>query len=256
MAHRITWLLVLSMGFLTAQVNTEALRGDKLKDGLSGSFGGSMNFHQGNSQILQTRVDARLDYLTQTNHLFTVANLHRGKEADTPSINKGFIHLRGVRQLAAKLAIEGFTQVEFNEFIRLKNRILLGFGARMWLLNKNEIRLALGVGAMAEHERLFASSTIVDTEESLETNLIRSTNYLNLKWVINDHVILGGTTYFQPDIADFGNFRILWSSTLEVALTTNLSLKIEAGLRYDSEPPMDVDSKYDLELTNGITYNF
>lgn len=256
MAQRITWLLLLAVGILTAQVNTEALRGDKLKDGLSGSFSASMNLHQGNTQILQTKVDARLDYFAQSKHLFTVANLHRGREADKPSINKGFIHLRGVQQLAAKLAIEGFTQIEFNEFIRLKNRILFGLGTRIWLLNKNELRLALGVGGMAEYERLYASSTIAGAEESLETNLIRSTNYLDLKWVINDHVILGGTTYLQPNIADFGNYRILWSSTLEVAFSTNLSLKIEAVIRYDSEPPMNVDSKYDLELTNGITYHF
>ncbi len=151
--------------------------------------------------------------------------------------------------------LETFLQKEFNDFIELKDRNLIGGGVRMVLLRsrKGEINgeefsriyWAIGIGAMWENEEIE-----VVAEEN--TNLIRSTNYISLNWQIDKRLNFTLISYFQPALRSFSDFRILSEGSMGFNLTRAVIFKTTVSLRSDNEPPRGI-KKHDLELTNGLS---
>ena len=55
-------------------------------------------------------------------------------------------------------------------------------------------------------------------------NLIRSTNYLSNSINIKDNITLSNIIYFQLDIGDANDYRILYDSSINVETVKNLFL--------------------------------
>ena len=252
--------LFLLPALLTAQVNTEALRQEDLSPGLHSSAGLNLGYIAGNSSLVQLRSNLRLDYRKDANHFFLVAQYQQGRKDAARFINKGFVHLRAVKTLRPALQVEGFLQREFNEFILLKDRQLVGAGARIrWRppgsppQRPNSLRLITGLGLMWEREQIDTSG--LSTGEEPATSIIRSTNYVVLQWRPDERLTFSSTAYVQFHLRRFADLRILWEGGLRVTLTRRLALTVNVNLRYDHEPPGDI-KPYDIDLTNGLTYTF
>ena len=183
----------------------------------------------------------------------------RGIQSDKVFINKGFVHLRHVHKLNRKVfKWELFVQKEFNDFILLLDRNLIGGGIRTTIVwnetgvkkskNYRFIRLYLGNGLMGEKETL-------DTSPVFETKIIRSTNYLSLRWQTAERVAMDIVSYFQFHLSNVNDYRVLFQGSFGFNITKSLVFRASLNLRYDSEPPLDV-KKHDLELTNGIGFSF
>ena len=106
----------------------------------------------------------------------------------------------------------------------------------------------IGNGIMWEHEKL-------DLTPVSETNIFRSTNYITFNWKFEDRIHLNVVTYFQFNLERFEDHRFLLNSSLGFNITKSLIFKTTLNLRYDSEPPADLEN-HDLELTNGISFSF
>ncbi|NQU06055.1 MAG: DUF481 domain-containing protein [Calditrichaeota bacterium] len=247
----------------TAQVNTEAMRKGDLQSGLHESLNLDVGLVAGNSSFLLIKATLRLDYLKGTTHTFMVSNLQQGHQGQNHSlfIKKGFVHLRQTRLLHDCFFVEGFVQKEFNYFIRLKDRNLAGGGLRIrWLKAGTDeeetavIKFYTGLGLMWEQESIEETDN-TPTNEDLFKNLFRSTNYLVLRWEPDSRLLFQVTTYFQPDIERLSDFRMLLDGGLTFVLTGKLSAAIKLNVRYDNEPPRNIEN-YDIELTNGLTYIF
>ncbi len=242
---------------LAAQVNTEAMRKSVLAPGRNANLNLELGLVGGNSQLLNVNGTLRFDYLRGNAHTFLVGNRQIGK-AESLIINKGFVHLRHTRPLTGRLHVEGFLQTEFNEFIRLKDRHLAGGGVRIrWrdtMADKDAgpgQNLTTGLGFMWERERITNATDSADDEK----NLLRSTNYLVLGWRIDDRLLLQATTYFQFDVGQPEDFRVLLDAGLSFTLAGKLSATIKLSSRYDSQPPTGTTlEKYDFELTSGLAY--
>ncbi|MFC1482052.1 DUF481 domain-containing protein [Candidatus Neomarinimicrobiota bacterium] len=256
-------LMILSVIFSEglAQVNTEAMRKEDLKPGTHFEIGGATGYTEGNSSLFQNRSMLRLDYVSDLGHIFVTANYRLGRKDKASFINKGFSHLRGIRPLQGRLSAEFFAQTEFNEFIKLAHRNLLGTGMRMkwdgletFHPRLKSLRLALGMGLMYEREALLKESA-GDPVHGYQINLLRSTNYVVLAWKPKDNINVQTTAYFQIDTKRFKDYRVLTQSNLIVGLSKRLSLTIDMNMRYDSEPPGNVKG-FDLEIINGATYKF
>ncbi|MDP8241302.1 MAG: DUF481 domain-containing protein [Candidatus Hatepunaea meridiana] len=63
------------------------------------------------------------------------------------------------------------------------------------------------------------------------------------------------TGYFQPDINNPSDFRILVNSELEIKLSETFSFTAEVKYRHDSEPPQGLKD-YDINISNGISFTF
>jgi hypothetical protein len=264
-----TGCLLVFVSTLWAQVNTEALRPDSQLLGLHSTLGANLGYIAGNSNLYQLRSNLRFEFVRNRGQAFLVAQYHYGRQDEVDFINKGFMHLRGVKTITPFVYIEGFVQKEFNEFILLEDRQLAGGGARLlWhQLGPHEeqgpLRITTGIGFMWEQEQLDFSSipdSLIQEGEASLSSIIRSTNYLVLNWRLDDRSSLLTTAYYQFHPADMADFRILLESRLQFSLfqktPRQLAFNVGLNLRYDHKPPtMNIDP-YDIEITNGITYSF
>ncbi len=248
---KIILILVFTSRMTSGQVNTEAMRRAGISLGWHASLAGDLGYVAGNSNLFKLESSARLDRSTTRGRSFLVGEFQQGRKDDELFINKGFVHLRGVRYLRPGRALEGFVQQEFNEFINLRSRSLLGGGLRLEFarLADSALGLNLGIGLMWEQEALTGEAREIVT-------LLRSTNYVVLHWAPDDRLALSSTAYFQVDTGSLSDYRILWEGGLSIILFRSLALQLKADLRYDSEPPPGVAKAYDIDLTNGLSYSF
>lgn len=232
-----------------SQVNTEAMRRTTGEDGFAADGTLGLSLARGNTDFLKFDVGFRADYYKKPCHVFIVTNFNRGEQSDTLYQNQAFVHLRFVRQFGSRIALEVFTQKEFDDFIRLKDRNLIGGGLRINILQKGrKMILHQGIGMMWENE-------VYDDPAEREKNLLRSTNYLSAKYHVDDRVTLSFTGYYQVDVKSCPDYRVLIGIQFLFQLSKNFSFRAKLNYRYDNTPPSGL-KPYDIELTNGIALTF
>lgn len=235
-----------------SQVNTEAIRSSKIDDGFRSRIDLLFGLNSGNSEFISGEAKLRLDYI-QSNYRTFLAGELAYKEGNNAVISdKGFLHGRYIYKLDSLLEPELFIQKEFNEFVLLSDRNLLGAGVRLTLSNTDfvadssaEIDIYLGSGIMYEMEEI----NIIPTQI---TEIIRSTNYMTVTWKPSENFLLNSVTYFQVDINRLNDHRILNDTKLQFKITKAVSFVFNMNYRFDKEPPQGI-REYDLELKNGIT---
>lgn len=241
---------------LISQVNTEILRKDPDETGWFNSLGLAIGYSDGNTEYQNYEANVRSDIVFNTMRAFVQMN-YQFKQAEEKTLtNKAFVHLRYIAELVKHLEAEAFGQQEFNEFISLKERVLAGGGLRTGFQigkdtsEKSEPVLAIyfGAGLMYEYESYELKSAEI-------MRLARSTNYLNFTLNLNDYLSLGNVTYYQADVQNFKDYRILNDSVLEIKINNWLSLTTTLAYRYDSMPQPGIE-KYDIEIKNGLTVRF
>ncbi len=253
LCYNFLFILVLTLN-IKAQVNTEKFRKEFEQTGVYGKVSVAAGFASGNSEFVKVKGGARLDYSGEKYDLFLVGNYEFEEASDKKVVNKAFAHLRNILTLSQLFAAEAFLQKEFNQFILLEDRNLIGAGLRtdlIELFSENEnspLEFFLGTGLMYENE-------VYNIEVSPETNIFRSTNYLTFKWNVNSGFSFITINYFQFDIENTTDYRFTTDTSLNFIIFENLSFNSSVSFRYDNEPVPDVKN-YDLELTNGITFSF
>jgi putative salt-induced outer membrane protein YdiY len=244
-------LLNLCLGSLAvySQVNTESIRSKLLKEGLSSKLSLSFGYYSGNTNFFNLKADIRLDYHSRSYYSFLVGSFKQGKRAGEIFLNKGFVHIRGVKFITQRILAEAFAQKEFNDFTLLKDRSLIGCGTRIEFFKAevdSRFGLNLGIGVMWEKE-------LVGKQDFVKTEIFRSTNYLTFDWALKEDVKFSAINYYQFDILRFSDYRILSSLKVSFHLSERLIFTTFVNFRYDNEPPEGV-KKYDLEVTNGLTF--
>lgn len=248
-------MLSLFSGQARAQVNTEQMRRADLEEGLSHSLKLDFGVISGNSDFLKLKGGFRSDYISGKYYIFGVLEYNRGLQDDELFVNKGVVHLRGIRELNRVFHVELFMQREFNDLIKLKRRNLAGGGLRITLLPKgaaesksDPLELNLGIGIMRETEE-------IETSPPIETSIFRSTNYIALKWRVDDRMYLGAVTYYQIYLEDLSDYRVLVETGFGFNVTRSVTFQLTFDLLYDHDPPEGV-GKHDLEINNGIRFDF
>ncbi len=242
-------LLILPIGKISAQVNTEVMRKSELEQGLRTTGSIALDLKKGNTDYMSFGAGLRFDYRCNTLYTFFVSNLKVAEKDETEFLNTSFIHLRIMREISRHFSTEIFTQIERNKFINLQLRRLMGGGLRILAVgNEEKFLLNLGIGAMYEGEQY----TIPYESDNY---LFRSTNYIAGRCVFNNYSLFLITGYLQPDFGDPTDFRFLLNSELEIQLSRLLTFSTTIEYRYDSQPSSDL-SRYDLNVTNGIKLTF
>lgn len=254
---KIVLSFILIQLFLTSsysQVNTEKFRKEFEETGFFGKVALATGFASGNSEFVKAKGASRIDYDGNGVDFFLVGSYEFEEANDAKVVNKGFAHFRSIISLSPKFFLELFLQKEFNQFILLEDRNLAGAGLRADIVKlfsnsiDSPLEIFIGTGIMFENEKHNIPITPI-------TNLFRSTNYLTIKWQINDTFSFIIINYFQFDIERFRDFRLVSDTGLNFLITQNLTFNSSVSYRFDNEPVKDVKN-YDLELTNGITFSF
>jgi len=249
-AIQVAMILLLSSQATHAQVNTEKMRSSKLDEGWSGFAKFGFGYREGNSNLFKLNANLRVDYSVNRLHSFLVGNLERTEESDRESAAyKGFLHFRNMYAIIKKLDAEVFLQKEFNDFIRLENRDLIGAGLRFnFQLEDQKLSYHIGLGLMWEHENY-------DSSDEDDANISRSTNYLSLNWHPSEHLAVICIEYLQVDVENSSDFRFLSDMVVGYNLTKKLIFETNFKYRFDNEPVSGI-KKYDLDIKNGIRFNF
>ncbi|MBT3232538.1 MAG: DUF481 domain-containing protein [Calditrichaeota bacterium] len=213
----------------------------------TGSF--DLDLKKGNTNFVSYGAGIRLDYWEGIYQSFAVASLKIAEKDETEFLNKSFIHIRGMRRTSKYVTTEMFAQIEWNKFLNLKLRRLLGGGFRIHLLDKSEaLSLHLGLGVMYEGEQNTISS-------EADKNILRSSNYITGGCDLKENINLLTTGYFQPDMSDPADFRFIMESSLNVEMSEHFTFSTALKYRYDSQPSAGLED-YDLNVTNGIKLTF
>ncbi len=242
-------ILITIINLVFGQINTEVMRKIKNQDGLSAQLDYNYNIIKGNSEYISHNANFKILYKKGKFNSFLITNYEQKGTNNKQIINKGFMHLRSVRETGQKFSLESFIQNEFDNFLFIENRLLIGGGGRFLALNKEDkLTFYLGIGGMYEGEKYSISS-------EKDKNLFRSTNYFTGTWMLDEKISLSYTQYLQFDTGRLSDYRLLTDLNLEVALLKRLSLVTIINYRYDNEPVLNL-KKYDFSIINGLSINF
>lgn len=256
---RLSFLLVGLMlaGVLQAraQINTEKERW--FEEGTRGILGGDLTLLSGNTEAISIGGRVRLDVRQGKQYAFLVGHARYGESRQQRYQESYFSHARYNYDLTRRFVGEGFAQVERNAFTLLQLRALLGGGLRFryaptYPRDQQRIGLFQGTALMYEFENLDAAEA---GDHPATVNGARWSNYVNLRFRLNDRTSLIHTVYVQAHLDDFADVRFLDEASLVLGITRHVRFDLTFNLRYDSRPPGDVKST-DLALRNGMTVTF
>jgi len=162
--------------------------------------------------------------------------------------NGGITHLRYNYRFARRIAWEIFTQGQYNKISFIKFRGLLGTGPRFKLTKSENYKFYLGTLVMYEYEELEDNVTPVQRD-------FRGSIYASFSLYPIKTLSLISTTYYQPRLSQFGDYRVSNESSLLIDVYKNLAFSINYTFTFDSFPAEGIpNSQYDF--ATGIVYSF
>ena len=243
-------LVLLTTQLITAQiVNVESLREVSDTSTWSGGISLDMSLIKNKRQIFSLKNRSRVQY-QKNRHMALFINDLSFKEVDSKKIiNKGIQHLRYNYKLKHRIVWEGFAQSQHDGISNIKFRGLMGSGLRFKLSPSEKYRLYLGTLIMHEYEEIEELSQIIIHRD------FRSSTYFSCSLHPSDRLTIVSTTYYQPKLNQWSDFRISSETSLALPLHKNLAYKATFALNYDRFPALGVpDTQY--EFTNGLIYSF
>lgn len=238
---------------LAAQVNVEALTRDEPPIGRSGTVGGDLAFRTGNVDFVAVDLRARLYTVTETETRLIVGNGGIGFLDRSRFASSGLVHYRRTYTAVHEhFSPEWYLQANYDRPQQLDFRLVGGGGARTSLTQGDWGQFGAGSMLMLEQEWLSLPDTAAHPDATTE---LRWSTFLTLRVVASETTVITSTTYIQPALGDFGDFRTLENLRLSTAITDELALTVSFDLRYDSGPP-DGISALDTSLRTGITYTY
>lgn len=232
-------------------VNIEGQR-EVSGEGFSGRFNLMLGGASGNTDKVNLRTGARLEWKRDTITDLGIVEYNYGETSDVRDTNRAFAHLRRTWQYRERRAVEGFGQIENNEFTRLSFRGLAGGGMRLTLTRGEDFRAYLGLGAFAVREVL---DDRPDVSDAGSRHFLRGNLYLSLNGNLNAYTTLYNTLYYQPALDDWPDVRVLNEAGLVIQLTRQIDLRSSVQVVYQSRPPQDVNET-DVNYMTGIEYRF
>lgn len=249
-------VLVFSLYFLlhitsNAQVvNVERLRMDSKKQGWSGSADGNLDLRRNQNSVFSVGSKMHVQHRKDSNTTLLFAQAGFIKASQAELVNFAFSHFRYTHYVTDFLSLEGFTQLQQNRVNGIANRWLLGCGVRGKVYDRKPGTAFVGFLVMREREREVVDSIPIHKDVRISTYLAGSYTPESADWIT-----VATTTYFQPRIGKFSDFRVSADWNLQVRLRENISLFTSFNLVYDSNPPFGLNRAV-YAFLNGLKFSF
>ena len=247
--RKLFWLvLLLSLSAQAQVINTESLRIVKDTTGWSGSIGLNISFAKNVKELFKIKNNIHVQYKNQK-HLVLFMNKISFDRADGADFtNKGVQHLRYNYRFHPRLSSEVFTQNQYNAVSKIDYRRLVGVGFRYKLTKSEKYKAYLGSLAMYEYEKTTETIPVYNKDW-------RNSSYLSFSFYFNKNISLISTTYYQPLLENFEDYRVAHQSALGLKILKNLIFKTAFNFTYDAFPVEGIPNK-EFGLTNGLVYTF
>lgn len=229
-------------------LNAESLRKVTDTSGWSGAVSANFALKRNVNDFLTLGSDIHIQYKQEKSLWLFKNDINFQKIEGDKFENSGITHIRYNYRFHPKIAWEVFTQGQYNKVNLIDFRGLLGTGPRFKLSSHENYKFYLGTLLMYEYE------DVTDGVTPLQRNF-RGSGYLSFSLYPNERVTLVSTTYYQPLLSDFSDYRISSQSSLVVGLFSNFSLKTTYTFVYDAIPAQGIpNSQYDFQT--GFAYSF
>lgn len=221
----------------SAITNIENERPGPPDEGWSGQLELGLSGKSGNQDQEEYTGAGKVTWHKGDNTAFVLAERAYGKTRGLTDTDETFLHMRGIRELEENFAAEAFVQWQQNAFDNLTSRSLAGGGGRYDLVNKPEVvTLSLGLGAFREREELDLGTF------NQVSWAWRANSYAAYRHQLNSQVRLLGTLYYQPNLSDTDDFRVLTEFGVSVAINGSLSLNLSYSLSHNSDPAVNLEA--------------
>ncbi len=233
----------------TSQIlNAESLRKVTDTSGFTGTASLDFSVKRDVNEYLGFASNIHLQY-KMNRHLVLVKNdLEFQRIEGNKFANSGISHLRYNYKIFPRVTWEAFAQAQYNKVSKINFRGLLGTGPRFKLSDSELYRFYVGTLVMYEQEELSDNSTPIQRD-------IRGSIYFSFSLYPRKNISIISTTYYQPKLKEFGDYRISSQSSLLIDMFKNFAFKTSYTFIYDEFPAVGIpNSQYNL--TSGVVYSF
>lgn len=240
-------LLVLSIVAHSQVINIENQRIKGDTNTWSGKIKLGAAYVQTSSELLRLNWNNHIQYKKDSNLVLILTDYYLSKSANESFENAGTQHIRYNRKITENFTLEIFTQAQYNKLLNVNFRWLTGIGPRFKFLHIGKNHIYFATLYMYEYEEL-STPPVYHRDHRLSS-------YLSMNIKIADDVTFVNTTYFQPKIIDFDDFRIYSQFDLQFKFSKHFALSTAYRLYYDSKPPAGIVMRTHY-LTNSIVISF
>ena len=239
--------LLLSIQANSQIVNIESKRIATDTTGFSGTVGLSLAASRFTRSYVSAQANSQIQWKTTKDVLLLIGDFQIVNAGGENFNNSGFGHFRYNRKFTPEMGLEVFTQVQYNSVTKISARYLNGVGLRFKLSPYETAKIYWGIAVMHEYEVL-SSPEIVNKD-------LRLSSYLSFTLAPVETITFRNTTYVQPLIENFEDYRLANNTRLRFGITKNLSFTTDFSFLYDSEPPLDIP-KVNYQVSNGLNFRF
>lgn len=229
-------------------INVESLRKVTDTSGWTGNTSLDFSLTKNTQTLIRLNNKIHVQYKMKRHLALFVNDLGFERSGEQSFVNQGSQHLRYNYKMFENITWEAFVQSQYNSIAKIKFRGLTGTGPRFKLLGLEKYRLYLGTLVMYEHEELDEEILIINRDW-------RASSYLSLSFFPTDNISFVSTTYYQPVLNNFQNFRIASENSFVLGILEKLSLKTTYTLTFDATPATGVPDTF-YQLTTGLLYAF
>jgi len=235
--------------FANAQVvvNIESRRLDSRDSGWHGTTEVLFNYSQNTNKVITGGNRTNVIYKKDINSYLFINEYNIIRANNLNFTNNAYQHARYSRKISEILSGEAFAQTQFNQQLGFNFRGLLGAGPRVRLIYEDSIKVFLGPMWMYEHE-IIRGTNETNTANRLSTylSLVLYRWYdVNLDWMI----------YYQPNLANYDDYRLSAEARLEWKVKSNWLFRLVLTHLYDTDPPKGIPKNIS-NIRNSLVYSF
>ena len=239
-------IIILQLKITSQVINIESKRFLKDTNGFIGRADLNFNINQNINRVLYLGVNIHSQFVRNKHRILAIGDLAFINAGTKDFVNSGYQHLRYNYKISKFLTLEAFIQAQYNRILLLDRRYLAGIGPRFKLIKKTNLRAYTGVLYMYEYQS--------QNNDSIEGYNNRISSYLTLS-ISFKKVEFASTTFYQPNMANFADYRIANDSSFEIVITNHFNFKVGFNLLFDTRQPIGIpDLTYILR--NGLSYKF
>jgi hypothetical protein len=229
-------------------VNIEAKRIVTDTTGWFGDLSGNFSFQQNVNTIYALTGEVHVENKSRNNkNLWLFLGNSGFLKVDSSSFANNTLALALYnRKLSKVIRAEGVTAVFNNQITNIRFRWIGGGGPRFKIADLTALKMYGAVWYLFEHEE----SSLQETPSKNES---RMSPYFTLTIVPLSNLKVVSTTYYQPRLDDFTDYRILHVDQLKIDVSKKFAFTVDFSYLYDAFPQPDVPDK-NLALSMGVKY--
>ncbi len=219
-------LAAVPLAFYGQVVNIENKRFADDTSRWSGQGGFRYHLTENTQRSISLGANISVQYIQEVHRVFFISDLTVDRVEANAFRNTGFQHVRYNYVWRKPVILEAFAQLQYNKPLRIDERWLLGGGPRVVFYDKEDLRLAVGMGLMLEYE--------VDRVNELEYFDLRNSNYISAALKLEPHLQLTLILYYQPNVSDFRDHRVSIESQLRLRVSRRFAVDTRLTLQNDT----------------------